>query len=183
MLRNCGFVVGVVAMFLLPGSQAWTVLRDEVGVRFIADPADAKMLSGAPRRALDNHVDDIRRALLDYHNEVRNVTAAGDTPGHPGATNMNRLAWDPALAQVSQNYADTCVWAHNPNRVEEFLALADSTTFDSSGLANVGENLAFGTSIKDTVGEMLVYLESLWYEEYVFFRLALAARCCVAGRV
>ena len=47
-------------------------------------------------------------AILHKHNELRSSIANGLLlPDSPMASNMNRLQWDPALAQMAQDYADT----------------------------------------------------------------------------
>ena len=34
----------------------------------------------------------------------------------PAASNLRRVSWDEELASVAQNYADRCIFQHNPHR-------------------------------------------------------------------
>jgi len=34
----------------------------------------------------------------------------------PAASNLRRISWDDELANVAQNYADKCIFEHNPKR-------------------------------------------------------------------
>ena len=201
----------LLGVLVLPGcALAWTVSRDEVGVRMLADPsntADRALVSesaksrasdfrarqaarqqqtgGVMRRAMadEDPGDVIRRALLDFHNQKRSETAAGSTPGQPGSSSMNKLVWDPALAQVAQEYAEGCVWEHNPSRVSEFHGLAGVAAFDGSGLDSIGENIASGGLAGATDEEYLLFLAGLWFDECVRACVCACVRACVRACV
>ena len=38
------------------------------------------------------------------------------------AVNMPALTWDPELETVAQEYADRCVYGHNGNRTNDYIA-------------------------------------------------------------
>lgn len=89
--------------------------------------------------------------LLCKHNETRSRVALGTYENTniggtlPVATDMIRFQWDEKLEQVAQNYANLCVWEHNPNRTSQYNALSP-TDIDGnaiSGTESVGENLAY----------------------------------------
>lgn len=82
-----------------------------------------------------------KQAFLDSHNKWRAKTGdedANPTAGmNPTASNMRYMAWDDKLQVVAQNYADMCVWKHNPNRNKAYKA--------AGGSGYIGENLAAGS--------------------------------------
>ncbi|HUQ87665.1 MAG TPA: CAP domain-containing protein [Vicinamibacterales bacterium] len=95
--------------------------------------------------------------ILAAHNDVRcNV--------HPSAASMPELVWDPVLAQVAQNYADTHTFSHNDHRTEDYAALG--------GSGYVGENFGFG--LIDPVS-----LVGLWAAEGASFDAV--SNTCLAG--
>ncbi len=104
-----------------------------------------------------------REALLALHNTARSAAALGQMDGSAGklssAANMNALLWDPALEQVAQLYADSCVFQHNPGRTTQFQAFQSGATF--SGNVSVGENLAWGTGSAFSASD----LAQLWIDE------------------
>jgi hypothetical protein len=60
---------------------------------------------------------------------------------------MNLQEWSRDLAVVAQNYAEQCVFQHNPDR------LSQQDAFES-----VGENLAAGGGAADYVGFVQIEL-------------------------
>ena len=109
---------------------------------------------------------EFRQKMLDLHNNLRSVTASGKAPClcgnlcgkgpegkgyHPGATNMNKLFWDPSLEKVAQNFAEKCIFNHDPEKKQEALALQalaswtqPNELYGSQGKnpLSIGENLA-----------------------------------------
>ena len=59
--------------------------------------------------------------------------------------------WDDQLTYMAKKYAKRCIWAHGQ--------AVDSTEFK-----HVGQNLAYGTSSRNSVTTPF-YLTSLWYDE------------------
>ncbi|MBX2848691.1 MAG: CAP domain-containing protein [Acidiferrobacterales bacterium] len=126
-------------------------------------PTPSPVVSPEPMAVLDcgeisggiinNNLNDEAKAyFLCKHNQSRSEVALGAFSGSngnlPAATNMKRLQWSDKLAQVSQNWADQCVWQHNGNRQTEYNALSP-TNIDGDPIAgneSVGENLAFFAS-------------------------------------
>nr|XP_022336098.1 repressed by EFG1 protein 1-like [Crassostrea virginica] len=70
----------------------------------------------------------IQQEFLDAHNAKRRVVS-------PSAANMRELKWSDELATVAQNYANKCVYGHNPNKYEE-----------APSFEKVGENLYYNTT-------------------------------------
>ncbi|XP_078313034.1 GLIPR1-like protein 1 [Crassostrea virginica] len=70
----------------------------------------------------------VQQEFLDAHNAKRRVVS-------PSAANMRELKWSDELATVAQNYANKCVYGHNPNKYEE------APSFET-----VGENLYYYTA-------------------------------------
>eukprot|EP01084_Bolivina_argentea_P122608 217246_1 len=60
---------------------------------------------------------------------------------HPGATNMNELFWDPALASVAQVYADQCYFIHNDQRSKEAYDKKSIALWAQTKEKYAGENL------------------------------------------
>ncbi|XP_069113965.1 peptidase inhibitor 16-like [Argopecten irradians] len=50
-----------------------------------------------------------KQDLVDYHNTARSEVS-------PTASNMLKMSWSDELAEVAQNYAERCIWSHNPSR-------------------------------------------------------------------
>lgn len=95
-----------------------------------------------------------QQTLLAYHNYWRNITASGNSPGMPAATNMKEMVWDPEVAANAQWWADHCYWGHNPN--------AERTTTKFSYL---GQNLAqMGSTVQSTNVDWYS-LVKMWYDE------------------
>ena len=111
--------------------------------------------------------------LLCKHNETRSQVALEGFQGAAGllppATDMQRVQWDDKLEQVAQNYADQCVWEHNPNRGSQYNALSptDVSNQPIAGNVSVGENLAFYASSNLTSASMQFAVNGYdaWVEE------------------
>jgi len=107
----------------------------------------------------------LQRMILDQHNYYRSLTALGNTPGYPAATNIESLVWDPALASVAQTYAETCQWTHNSQRKAQFYASSGQTMWYDSTDIGVGENL-YGFAPGSYDGASVIYGMGAWYNEY-----------------
>ncbi len=122
----------------------------------------------------DNLDADAKAYLLCKHNETRSRIALGTYVSNVGgtlpvATDMIRLQWDTKLEQVAQNYADQCVWAHNPNRETQYNALSptDINGDPISTTESVGENLAYygQSNATSATMERAVYGYDGWEDE------------------
>ena len=83
------------------------------------------------------------QVVLDEHNRYRRMLQrAASTGGQPRASNMVDMQWDDKLAQVAQNYADTCPRGHNSQRSAQYKALGGMENY-------VGENLAYSSTRND----------------------------------
>ncbi|MCP4744712.1 MAG: hypothetical protein GY874_01020 [Desulfobacteraceae bacterium] len=69
--------------------------------------------------------------FLCAHNEVRNSAQPVPDPA------LEPMTWDEDLAEIAQDYAEKCIWDHNPDRSENYLGY-------------VGENLYMTTSKNST---------------------------------
>ncbi|XP_062536632.1 CRISP/Allergen/PR-1-like [Armigeres subalbatus] len=54
--------------------------------------------------------------ILEEHNKLRQAVAQGLIPGQPGAENMLEMQWDDELARKAQNWADQCIFKHDPKK-------------------------------------------------------------------
>ena len=54
--------------------------------------------------------------ILEAHNRLRSQVAQGQVAGQPGAQNMQELQWDEELAQTAQQWANQCIFEHDPAR-------------------------------------------------------------------
>lgn len=98
--------------------------------------------------------EDQKQAILDAHNQVRSNLG------------LNALTWDDEAANVAQNYASQCVWAHNQDR------------------GNFGENLyAAGVSSysDEVVTEMVVKGVGVWAAEEAYYDYE--SNSCTGGKV
>ena len=93
-----------------------------------------------------------KAAVLARHNALRGNQSSPCT-----ATDMRKLVWSDQLAAVAQNYADTCTWAHNPNR-------------NAQAGYPAGENL-YASSVSQTT-EVLVSGTQGWYDEILGYNFA-----------
>eukprot|EP00731_Ephydatia_muelleri_P014121 Em0007g1431a len=83
-----------------------------------------------------------KQQLVDAHNFLRQRVK-------PAATNMLPMKWNDELATIAQNYANKCIWAHNPRRI--------SRTF-----SKVGENIYAGTGTVSNYLSVVQKWEGLW---------------------
>lgn len=121
--------------------------------------AVALLLSGSAEAALTQQQ---RNEILAAHNQARCEV-------QPTAASMPAMTWDPLLEQVAQEYANGCVWAHNPNRSTRYQQLG--------GSGYVGENLAMGTVGYFTVTDFV----DMWVDEKQYYNYA--ANTCATGQV
>jgi uncharacterized protein YkwD len=79
----------------------------------------------------------------------------------PAASNLRRISWDDELANVAQNYADKCIFEHNPKRKH------------SSFSELIGENLLLvfpndgGFLFNSTMLDIADYAVKSWFDERV----------------
>ncbi|XP_055617985.1 venom allergen 5 [Toxorhynchites rutilus septentrionalis] len=76
--------------------------------------------------------------ILEEHNKLRQAVAQGLIPGQPAAENMLEMQWDNELAAKAQEWADQCLFKHDPKK--------------RLGRFNMGQNLALvwsGGSLED----------------------------------
>ncbi|EAR11416.1 CAP domain-containing protein [Reinekea blandensis] len=111
---------------------------------------------------------EICQTWLDTHNNFRAELNAGTVvdDGTYGtypipATPLPTLTWNAQLAQVAQAHADACVYEHNPNREDEYVAAGGENIY-------IGENIAVnGTT--GTLATLETYAEAqteAWWSEY-----------------
>ena len=191
------FVVTVLCLFRV---CAWDVIRDAAGARIVIDVANLESDVAAFRRDLNRQEKvDIpppfvaaehdssslvgrrlssgfttaeKKILLDLHNTYRANVAAVLVGDEPSATNMNEMFWDPALAQVAQDYADKCNYGHNSDRVDEFVALEDNATFEvTASRWTLGENIMASPDTSTSLISAALFGMGLFFvehEDYTF---------------
>lgn len=54
--------------------------------------------------------------ILEAHNRLRSQVAQGRVSGQPGAQNMREMVWDDELAARAQQWANQCIFEHDPSR-------------------------------------------------------------------
>lgn len=54
--------------------------------------------------------------ILEAHNRLRSQVAQGRVSGQPGAQNMREMVWDEELAVRAQQWANQCIFEHDPSR-------------------------------------------------------------------
>jgi len=101
------------------------------------------------------------RILVDEHNKLRSKIALGKQPGQPSASNMNKVEWNAELAEISQRWADQCMFEHDKVR-------------DKLDGTQVGQNLAISYSSgggqpnqNDLEQKYLAGFVNSWYDEVV----------------
>jgi len=94
-----------------------------------------------------------KQALLDIHNEYRSDTALGRTGSQPMAQDMAELIWDEGLENDAKEYANRCVFEHDPKN-------------DSQG-----ENLFTAVSSIDNVDNIDRLLKGMFrfYNEHQYY--------------
>eukprot|EP00731_Ephydatia_muelleri_P014208 Em0007g1518a len=98
-----------------------------------------------------------KQQFVDAHNALRKSVK-------PAATNMKTMIWNNELATIAQNYANKCIWAHNPSRI--------SKTF-----SYVGENIYITTG---TVTNYRSVVQD-WYNEVANYHYS--TNTCDSGKV
>lgn len=133
-----------------------------------------------PRRMVSGGTltDSDKQTILNAHNQYRTITASGGTPNQPSATSMNELFWDPALAAVAQNYSRSCLFAHNDQRLAQYLTRTNISIFEPTAMATVGENLYLTTRM-ESLDTLLTGLAA-FYAEYQYFTYNSLG--CVSGQ-
>ncbi len=84
--------------------------------------------------------------------------AVGDSP----------LAWDPIAAEVAQNYAAQCTFAHNANASSQYAALG--------GTGGLGENIAAGAPTETPQAAAASWVAEEQYYDH-------ATNSCATGQV
>lgn len=125
----------------------------------------ALMLGAATSQAA--LTDTERDVLLAQHNQSRSSAT-------PSAANMTRLAWDPNLETVAQNWAAQCNFSHNANRNNAYAGLSSNT-------GSVGENLYITTSSRASALTSASGATALWAAEVADY--SFATNSCAAGKV
>lgn len=59
---------------------------------------------------------EMRRTVLEKHNEIRNTQAMGRTPGYGTAARMGTIMWDDELARFAETRARECSGGHDECR-------------------------------------------------------------------
>lgn len=54
--------------------------------------------------------------ILEAHNQLRSQVAQGQIAGQPSAQNMREIQWDNELAARAQQWAEACIFEHDPSR-------------------------------------------------------------------
>ena len=86
--------------------------------------------------------------ILCAHNQVRaNVSSPAPTPA------LQPLAWNQDLADVAQDYAEQCVWGHNPDRGDTFNV-------------SIGENLFASTNQRDPEAAVINWADEVEFYSY-----------------
>lgn len=57
-----------------------------------------------------------KKQILVEHNRLRQNVAQGRISGQPAAENMQEMQWDNELAVKAQQWAEECVFKHDPSR-------------------------------------------------------------------
>lgn len=90
-------VVIVVLVCSLVGESVQTCLNGGVLLKSGLEPSD-------------------KYEILEEHNKLRQAVAQGLIPGQPGAENMLEMTWDNELARKAQEWADQCIFKHDPKK-------------------------------------------------------------------
>ncbi|CAH1407288.1 unnamed protein product [Nezara viridula] len=122
---------------------------------FALADASAECLNG--RVIMSGHLNCTQKQLIvDTHNEMRQKVAAGKVPTQPVAADMVELRWSEVLSRKAQQWADGCVFIHDPD-----LML---------GGEHIGQNLAQESSSKDVLSVPdLVGMMNSWFSEVYKF--------------
>lgn len=94
----------------------------------------------------------------------------------PAAANMRRVIWDDELADVAQNYADQCIFQHNPSRAHSKFPQLIGENLMLVFPSNRPNLFLFNSSIIDVVE----YGVNGWYAEKAYFDYE--NRDCVPGQ-
>ncbi|XP_078334905.1 peptidase inhibitor R3HDML-like [Crassostrea virginica] len=104
--------------------EDFRALRGDLDLE-ISNPQGTVRMAEVLRRRRGSLAD--QQDYVDAHNEARFAVS-------PKAANMKKMKWSAELAQVAENYAKKCLWAHNPERTKEAQTMTSQFSY-------VGENL------------------------------------------
>jgi pathogenesis-related protein 1 len=79
------------------------------------------------------------------------------------------LVWDPIAAQVAQNYASQCTFAHNPNRSTQYAALGGQT--------GLGEDIAAGAPTQSIADAVASWVNEQQYYDHATNTCAANQQC------
>ncbi len=86
--------------------------------------------------------DDIKTALLNKHNELRNKVATGGASPQPSASNMLLMQWNNTIAESARKHAEKNKFEHSkdsdrPGLGENLWAMSTGGTLDADPTANL----------------------------------------------
>jgi len=104
-----------------------------------------------------------RNAHNEYRRMMNEDTIPGNTQNYPvPSPALNDLSWNTTLAEVAQAHADACVYEHNGERQQDFVALGGEDVY-------LGENIAFNAFSEPAqpVTEYQLDQMEAWWDEHL----------------
>lgn len=115
--------------------------------------------------------DTVCEAWLDTHNDRRaelnagTVTDDGTDGTYPvPSTPLPMLVWNSHLAEVAQAHADACVYEHNSDRKDQYVAAGGENIY-------IGENIAvnYTSAALNSLESYAVTQTDLWWDEHTLW--------------
>lgn len=108
-----------------------------------------------PNRELVPLSEEVKRYILDLHNQFRSTVARGDVVGYSPASRMPTLVWNDELQKLAEYNVKTCIYGHDYCRNTPEYPLVGQ---------NIAANSFYGMEVTplDTMTELLYS----WYGEY-----------------
>lgn len=99
--------------------------------------------------------EEVKKYILDLHNQFRSTVARGDVPGYEPASRMPTLVWSDELQKLAEYNVKTCIYGHDYCRNTPEFPLVGQ---------NIAANSFYGMEVTplDTMTELLYS----WYGEY-----------------
>lgn len=98
---------------------------------------------------------DEQRVIIQTHNELRQKVAMGQISGQPAAQNMAQIEWDANLARRAQEWANQCIYDHDPYNYDDRF--------------NIGQNLAIMWSSNPlSTGDFQSRIQK-WFDEVTLY--------------
>lgn len=95
--------------------------------------------------------------ILESHNRLRSSVANGRVANQPGAENMQEMVWDDELAVRAQEWAEQCIFEHDPSRYLDRFTMGQNLAIIWSTIPLADDDGDFPSRIQNWFNEVRKY--------------------------